>query len=500
MQEANLYNTEVTNRVHEQKDMCFFRMQPTAHLVIGFISIMMATALLLCIKREHYIFKTLSIGSVAFLVLSFYLFSRKAWRDPFHPDIMLTIGYLAQFVVPVLLLLIFFFDEKQVTEFNEVLPYVPDVLTAVLIAQVFFNISFYFRGKYDQRDVVFREKWCAFIILLILFVWLSRLFLVLTGSYFHTIHSDFMFTSVLHSPMAVLSTLGRIVTVYATLRIFKVRNIRKEWFSLTYIFADILWHSFSGKRAELLIAFICILLSYIFIRKKIPVLFFIIFLGILVFGSAFFGHYRGELGKQSSRRETISITDASTASLKKLTVRNATEIFLRRMNDGKYAAGCFKAVPDTIPFLHGKTYKMILWIPVPRMIYPNRPQFIADYNSIIRSRKGTSAPVTAVGEAYINFGWLGVCLIFPILGLIYKFMDSLFKERLSFTEAAILIFYCTLMVRMTVDPVVSHLSWMLKIILLLIAYKVFNIMINRLNNFVKNRKNLTTTKIFAHRI
>jgi hypothetical protein len=446
---------------------------PIISLVAGCLSILAAIILLTFIERENYIFRIFSIGTVVCFVFLFYLFSRRAWRDPFHPDILLTIGHLAQFVIPVLLLCIFF-DKNKSTELNEVLPYVPEMLTAVLIAQILLNIPFSFWRTHTERKVICHEnKWSAFIILLLVAVWISRIFLVLTKSYFHTIHSDFMFTSVLHSPMSVISTLGRIVTVYTALRIFKFRSIRKEWFSIIYIVIDILWHSFSGKRAELLIAFICILLSYIFIRKKIPVLYFIILLGILVFGSAFLGDYRSELGKQASRGETISITDASTASLKKLTVKRATEIFLRRMNDGKYAAGCFKAVPDTIPFLLGKTYKMILWIPVPRVIYPNRPQFIADYNSIIRSRKGTSAPVTAVGEAYINFGWLGVCLVFPILGLIYRFMDSLFKERLSFAEAAILIFYCTLVVRMTVNPAVSQLSWMLKIILLLLFCKAF---------------------------
>ncbi len=51
-------------------------------------------------------------------------------------------------------------------------------------------------------------------------------------------------------------------------------------------------------------------------------------------------------------------------------------------------------------------------------------------------------------------------------------MDSVFRSRLSYAEAAILIFYSTLLTRMMVNPAVSHLSWMLKILALLITSRI----------------------------
>lgn len=62
--------------------------------------------------------------------------------------------------------------------------------------------------------------------------------------------------------------------------------------------------------------------------------------------------------------------------------------------------------------------------------------------------------------------------MFFALGCVHRGMDSVFRSRLSYAEAAILIFYSTLLIRMMVNPAVSHLSWMLKILLLLGASRI----------------------------
>jgi hypothetical protein len=372
-----------------------------------------------------------------------------------------------------------FFDDTahiESTHIYQVRFFFPEALFAVLVGQTLFNISFCIYPPSQIRAIEqSATEWAAFIILLAIAAWASRLLIVLTDSYFHSRHSDFMFKSVLFSPMAIFSTMGRIVTAYMAIRIFKSKGIWKEKTAKIYLVFEIAWFLFSGVREGLLLTILCVILGYIIVHRKIPLHYSLIFLLFLFAGSSFLHYYRIAVKSQPASQQ-VSIIAASKQAIetqKKLGPKMAFFRVVDRLNDGQYTAGCLKLVPESMPFLHGKTYKMIYWIPVPRVLYPARPKFIVNYLSLANPEiTSGSAPVTAIGEAYINFGWFGIPIVFVLLGLVYRGMDSVFKSRLTYNQAAILIFFSTLVARMTVNPAVSHLSWMLKIILLLIACRV----------------------------
>lgn len=431
------------------------------------------------VDRGNYTLRTLSIGGLTLFALSLHLLVRNTLRDPFHPDILLTIGHLIQFVIPCMILNTGLFDDTVYIESTHIYQtrlFYPEALFAVLVGQTLFNISFCIYPPCRIRTIEqSATKWTAFIILLALAVWTSRLLIVLTDSYFHSRHSDFMFMSVFFSPLAIFNTLGRIVTAYMAIRIFKSKGIWKEKIAKIYLVIEIAWFMFSGAREGLLITILCIILGYIIVHRKIPLLYSLIFLLILFVGLPFFHYYRMAIMNQpaSKKASIIAASKQAIATQKKLGSKTALFTVVERLNDAQFTAGCFKSVPESKPFLYGKTYKMIYWIPVPRALYPARPKFIVNYWSLFNPEiTSSSAPVTAIGEAYINFGWFGIPVVFFLLGLVYRGMDSIFKSRITYTQAAILIFFSTLVVRMTVNPAVSHLSWMLKIILLLIACRV----------------------------
>jgi len=431
------------------------------------------------IARDNYTLRTLSIGGLTLFAFSLHLLIRNTLRDPFHPDILLTIGHLIQFVIPCMIFATGFFNDIAKIESSHIYQvrfFLPEALFAVLVGQAMFNISFCIYPPCRIRAIEqSATKWTAFIILLAIAAWTSRLFMVLTNSYFHSRHSDFMFKSVLFSPMAIFSTMGRIVTAYMAIRIFKSKGIWKEKAAKIYLMAEIAWFLFSGVREDLLLTILCIILGYIIVHRKIPLLYSLIFLLILFAGSSFLHYYRTAMITQpaSKKAPIIAASKQAIERQKKLGLKMSFFTVVDRLNDAQFTAGCFKLVPESISFLHGKTYKMIYWIPIPRALYPARPQFVVNYLSLAKPEVTSgSAPVTAVGEAYINFGWFGIPIVFFLLGLVYRGMDSIFKSRLTYNQAAILIFFSTLVARMTVNPAVSHLSWMLKIILLLIACRV----------------------------
>lgn len=466
----------------------------------GCLCILAGYLLLTGIERGNYILRTVSLGTLVLLALSLHLLTRNVLRDPFHPDILLTFGHLAQFVIPSLIFSTGFFDDILYSHTKQVRSFFPEMLLAVLIAQTAFNLPFSIK---PPRERGFSTENCRklplFIVLLSLGVWLSRAVILATNSYYYHA-SNFMKYSSLFSPVAVLSFLGRIITAYASLRFFEGKRVRDKILPAIYLILEIGWHLSSGKREGLLITLLCIIFVYFFVRKKIPIGYVLCFLFVLFVGSVFLNYYR-DVFLTAPSVDNISVIDASKKALheqKKISTKQALNIVFDRLLDGQYAAGCFKSVPKYVPFQNGKTYKMILWIPVPSFLYHKRPKFMINYNELISKEyvppgtdnprdKGVlehspitrppgqegSAPITTVGEAYINFGWLGIAPVFLVLGFIYRLVDQLFTLHLSRVNAAILIFFCLLIVRIQVDPAVSHLSWILKILIILVISHFF---------------------------
>ena len=447
------------------------------------LCIIICGILILTIDRKNLIFLTVSIASTALVAMSLHLKLRNALKDPFHPDILLTIGHLMQYIIPILIIGTGYFNDMMSAHTRKVHTHFPDMIIGVLVAQTFFNLTFCLFPKKSYDIKMVEKKISLFIIALIIGIWSARSVLIATNSYFH-VPSIFVLNSRFYSPLAVISTLGRIITPYMMIRFLKADIHRNKILPVAYIILELAWHLFSGKRMGLLIAFVCIILAYILVRKKIPVLISLVFIFILFFGSVFINHYRGVLRNQYGQNEKVSILEAGKKALttqNKEGIRKSAYLVLDRLNDGQFAAGCFKAVPSTIDYFNGQTYKMILWIPVPRVLYKNRPAFKNEYNTMIARPqiKFTTCPVTTVGEAYINFGWKAIPIVFLILGIIYRCMEQIFRRQSTYSQMAIMIFFCVIVVSTHVYPVVSHLSWMLKIIVLIMISRFIESKIQR---------------------
>jgi oligosaccharide repeat unit polymerase len=453
---------------------------PILTFLIGCFCILISYFLLTQISRQNYSLRTLIIGIIVFFSLSFHLIARKAFRDPFHPDILFTIGHLAQFIIPIIIFATGIFDDVMYEHVMQVKDYFPETLFAVLIAQTAFNLPFCispFR-QYELSDNR-ANKFPLFIALMAVGVWIARVALVSTGSYFHYIPGlDFVNTSALYSPLATISTLGRIVLIFVSIKVFKKTKSRNTTLGTIYIFVEISWHLLSGKRMGLLMTLVCIILAYIFVKKKIPIIHILCFMLVLIIGSPLIVHYRSvirEASNQDNKKTMITLTEKAFKDVINSNMKESLHMVIDRLNDGQFTAGCLKSVPEQIPFLQDKSYKMILWIPVPRVLYRQRPKFLLDYFNIIQGKPigVTVAPTTTVGEAYINFGWPGIPVVFLILGTIYKLFEYIFRLKLSSSQTAILLFFCVMIIGMTVEPAVVQLSWMLKITILLLTCKFF---------------------------
>ena len=76
----------------------------------------------------------------------------------------------------------------------------------------------------------------------------------------------------------------------------------------------------------------------------------------------------------------------------------------------------FALFPDVHPYLYGQSYYRLLFVPVPRSLWPEKPEnsqrIFARVHDRRLAKRGTTIPPGIVGDLYINFGKFGVIGMF----------------------------------------------------------------------------------------
>lgn len=87
-------------------------------------------------------------------------------------------------------------------------------------------------------------------------------------------------------------------------------------------------------------------------------------------------------------------------------------------------------VPEQVPHLWGESYLSMPFVFVPSAIYENKPRaggkLVSD---LIYERPLTGIPPGSVGEAYWNFSYLGIFVVFAIYGSILKFIADVYLRN-----------------------------------------------------------------------
>lgn len=431
------------------------------------------------ISAENINKMSLAISCLAAFALTFHLLARDSFRDPFHVDIILCVGHLVLFIMPAIFISLGIFEKYWHNQTHAASGHLGEVVFAILLAQGLFNVPFCVFKPHTKQltssNYALLEK--TIVVFLAVCVWLSRICLLATGSYFHLVRSAFKDHSLLYSPLALTSTFGRIVLIFAAIHVLKSKSFYKSKIPFLYLFSELVWHMFSGKREGFLLAVLSVMLVYSFIHKKVTIRQILSFLLILVVFSSFTHYYRRSVRAQSKSRD-ISLLKAYKDGAKEIKRKGITEVsavIFERLNPIKYTAGCMALFPDKRPFLNGSTYTNILWAPFPRLLFPNKPRAEYEYNKIIQPRiKGTTASLTAVGEAYANFGWLGILVVFFCSGIIYRFFDSQIFMSISVSPllASIWIFLFTILTSISIKPAFSGFSWIFKIFIIILLYRI----------------------------
>ncbi len=97
-------------------------------------------------------------------------------------------------------------------------------------------------------------------------------------------------------------------------------------------------------------------------------------------------------------------------------------------------------VPETIDYKYGSTFVVWIYTPVPRTLWKNKPVIhvgneIGD--KIYSNPEGSGVPPGFFGEAYLNFGWIGVPFAFFVLGVLMRLIYASFWPYRSNKNAVV---------------------------------------------------------------
>ncbi|MGI8808083.1 MAG: hypothetical protein ACR2KK_09630 [Acidimicrobiales bacterium] len=117
--------------------------------------------------------------------------------------------------------------------------------------------------------------------------------------------------------------------------------------------------------------------------------------------------------------------------------RDAFDQFSRRHGFLNAFSVVVVATPKTVPYWDGTTYKPLLSLAIPRVVFSGKPRentgatFGHRYGLLAANDDVTSYNLPVIIEFYANFGLVGVLIGMFLLGMLYRAIATFFARRMS---------------------------------------------------------------------
>jgi hypothetical protein len=109
-----------------------------------------------------------------------------------------------------------------------------------------------------------------------------------------------------------------------------------------------------------------------------------------------------------------------------------------RLNESSINAVVLEKTPVAVPFDYGRNWVYIAMAPVPRLLYPDKPNFTRIYNDrfsltygfqTLEATESSTAAYPLVADGYWNFGWPGVIFVACVAGWLIGVFSGAFRAR-----------------------------------------------------------------------
>lgn len=192
-------------------------------------------------------------------------------------------------------------------------------------------------------------------------------------------------------------------------------------------------------------AIIFVALNYFLSSQRLGVL--IIIIASVLVGRVSFFNLKSKVALRRLGLVGLIVVVLSTSSfirqerrsvdLSEIDIMAGVETTLEHAFEGTYALDPAKLTGIALrhdDFLYGQSFAMFIVAPIPRVLWPEKPNVrLGPYvaQEILDYRNNSGAPPSAIGEFYINFGWLGIIVGMLGLGVIAALLPSIGQSATS---------------------------------------------------------------------
>jgi hypothetical protein len=239
-------------------------------------------------------------------------------------------------------------------------------------------------------------------------------------------------------------------------------------FWIGFVFVNFAVFLVGGSRSAFLIPFLFLGGIYVIRNRKIP---WISFSGIAL--AAYISI--GTLGSFRSSVQTKGIIDWNILSVESLSKAVEQTSDMQEYRASVYdPVLLFHKVPEKVGLLYGKTYVAALLFFVPSTIWENKPDGAGTYNAKLILEKGGKGgvPISAEAEAFWNFWWPGVIVVFLLFGQFHNWMARMLLRYGQNLLFLVLYFFTLYRFQPTTVIMVAYLQMIIPMLFFLYILKV----------------------------
>ena len=185
-----------------------------------------------------------------------------------------------------------------------------------------------------------------------------------------------------------------------------------------------------------------LLITYSTLRRRIPWVVFILGFAAFFFmqpikglmrSMVFAGRVANSEQDQGQKFSALAVTgEQGLAVVENLDPGDLLAIATNRLAGIMVFATVVDLTPEDVPYWYGASYYKLLFLPIPRLIYPEKPNELP--GNVLAHKYGMLAPenwessinLLQLLELYGNFGPIGVILGSILIGMIYRTISDLF--------------------------------------------------------------------------
>ncbi len=220
--------------------------------------------------------------------------------------------------------------------------------------------------------------------------------------------------------------IGSLTSLSLILITHETSLVKKRIILLFFVLSLILVFASTGSRSGVVMPVILLLSISVLATKRIRMSVILIVAGFGVFAIGMLGQFRMATMGMNTLDEVVVESSVSSGFV------TGIEMISGYSGGTSGMYGIVGKVPAEEEWLLGESYLSIIAAPIPRAIWPDKPNAggrLTGERIFKFGQAGAAVPPSATGEAFWNFGFLGVFVIMTIYGVFLRYLGELYLEN-----------------------------------------------------------------------